>query len=75
MTVNNPIAAAIAIRYSASKRSSSTSYKCKKCNLIYNRNMKLNFSINIIYSLGYEMAYNISRFERLVDLNLGDTAR
>ena len=41
--------------------------------------MKLNsprgLAINIFYSLGYEMAYNISRFERLVDLNLGDTAR
>ena len=30
MTVNNPIAAAMAIRYSASKRSSSTSYKMQE---------------------------------------------
>ena len=30
MTVNNPIAAAIAIRYSASKRSSSTSYEMQE---------------------------------------------
>ena len=30
MTVNNPIAAAMAIRYSASKRSSSTSYEMQK---------------------------------------------